>query len=146
MSDPLGDVGPLAAHLRVTVARLARRLRRQSDTGLTLSQLSALTSIERHGPLTLGALAEHERVAPPSITKVVTKLESSGLVARASDPGDGRVSVVSVTGEGRALLAEVRQKRDVWLAARIAGLDGEQRERLIAALDVLDELAAGEPA
>ena len=71
----------MAAHLRVSATRLARLLRRQGDTGLSPSQLSALTSIERHGPMTLGALADHERVAPPSITKVVDKLEERGLVA-----------------------------------------------------------------
>ena len=65
------DVGAMAAHLRIIATRLARLLRRQGDTGLSPSQLSALTSIERRGPLTLGALADHEQVAPPSITKVV---------------------------------------------------------------------------
>ena len=139
------DVGPMAAHLRVSATRLARLLRRQGDTGLTPSQLSALTSIERHGPLTLGALAEHERVAPPSITKVVAKLEDRGLVDRRADRADRRVTRVSATTGGAALLAEVRQRKDVWLASRLADLDADQRERLAAALDVLDELTGQDP-
>src|ERR671911_283942 len=106
------DVGPTAAHLRITVTRLARLLRRQGDTGLSPSQLSALTSIERHGPLTLGALADHERVAPPSVTKVVGKLEELGLVQRRGDLVDRRVARVTVTPAGAALLAEVRQRKD----------------------------------
>ena len=65
----------LAARLRLSATRLARRLRQEADAGLTPSQLSALAVIEREGPLTLGALADHEKVAPPSITKVVAKLE-----------------------------------------------------------------------
>jgi DNA-binding MarR family transcriptional regulator len=140
------DVGAMAAQLRITATRLARLLRRQGDTGLSPSQLSALTSIERHGPLTLGALADHERVAPPSITKVVAKLEELDLVARRADPDDRRVARVTATDAGHALLAQVRQRKDVWLAARLADLDDDQRERLGAALDVLDELTGRDPA
>lgn len=139
------DVGPTAAHLRITVTRLARLLRRQGDTGLSPSQLSALTSIERHCPLTLGALAEHERVAPPSITKVVAKLEERGLVVRRADDADRRVVHVSTTDAGSALLDDVRQRKDVWLAARLAALDDDQRTRLVAAFDVLDELTGQDP-
>lgn len=139
------DVGAMAAHLRISATRLARLLRRQTDTGLTPSQLSALTSVDRHGPLTLGALAEHERVAPPSITKVVAKLEDKGLVTRRADAVDRRVAHVATTPAGAALVAEVRQRKDVWLAARLADLDDDQRTRLAAALDVLDELTGREP-
>ena len=134
------DVAALAARLRIGVTRLARLMRRQSDTGLSPSQLSALTSVEIHGPMTLGALAEHERVAPPSITKVVAKLEDAGLVTRRSDPGDRRAVHVSVTAAGRALLADVRQRKDLWLASRLADLDDDQRARLAAAVDVIDAL------
>jgi len=134
------DVGALAASLRVSSTRLARLLRRQGDTGLSPSQLSALTSVEVHGPMTLGALAEHERVAPPSVTRVVGKLEELGLVVRRPDASDRRVHRVSLTDAGAALLAEVRQRKDVWLAARLAQLDGERRSRLAEALDALDAL------
>jgi DNA-binding MarR family transcriptional regulator len=135
----------MAAHLRVSATRLARLLRRQGDTGLTPSQLSALTSIERHGPLTLGSLADHERVAPPSITKVVAKLEERGFVARRADAADRRVAHVSCTPAGGALLAHVRQRKDVWLASRLADLDHDQLARLAAALDVIDELTGRDP-
>ena len=82
----------IAASLRLSATRLARRLRQESDTGLTPSQLSALAAIEHDGPLTLGALADHERVAPPTVTRVVAKLEADGLVARTADPDDRRVA------------------------------------------------------
>jgi DNA-binding MarR family transcriptional regulator len=140
------DVGAMAAHLRITATRLARLLRRQGDTGLSPSQLSALTSIERHGPMTLGDLADHERVAPPSITRVVAKLEELGFVDRRTDPDDRRISRVAATGAGRELLAHVRQRKDVWLASRLADLDDDQRARLAAALDVLDVLTGRDPA
>jgi DNA-binding MarR family transcriptional regulator len=134
----------MAAHLRVGVTRLARLLRRLSDTGLSPSQVSALTSIERHGPMTLGALADHERVAPPSITKVVEKLVESGLVVRAPDPADRRVARVSTTPAGQALLDDVRARKDVWLASRLAALDAGELARLADALDVIDTLTARE--
>jgi DNA-binding MarR family transcriptional regulator len=130
----------VAARLRLSSTRLARRLRQQSGTGHTPSQLSALASVDRHGPLTLGALAEHERVAPPSITKVVAKLEADGLVERATDPTDRRVQHVTATKAGRDLLAETRRRKTTWLTARIRELPAEEQARLAAALDVLDHL------
>jgi DNA-binding MarR family transcriptional regulator len=139
-----GDVGAMAAHLRISATRLARLLRRQGDTGLSPSQLSALTSVERHGPMTLGHLADHERVAPPSVTKVVDKLEERGLVVRVPDALDRRVTRVSITPAGEALLADVRARKDLWLAARLAQLEPDQRDRLDAALEVLDSLTARE--
>ena len=130
----------LAGRLRLSATRLARILRRQADIGLSPSQLTALATVEHHGAMTLGALAEHERVAPPSITRAVAKLEAAGLVRRVADPSDGRVARVSTTPKGAALLAESRRRKDAWLAARLADLDPDQRNRLAAALDVLEEL------
>jgi DNA-binding MarR family transcriptional regulator len=130
----------LAGRLRLSATRLARILRRQADIGLSPSQLTALATIDHYGPMTLGALAEHERVAPPSITKAVAKLEASGLVQRVPDTTDGRVVRVSTTSEGVALLDESRRRKDQWLAARLAQLDSDQRSRLAGALDVLEEL------
>jgi DNA-binding MarR family transcriptional regulator len=135
----------IAARLRLSATRLARQLRQESDAALTPSQLSALASIERHGPLTLGALAEYERVAPPSVTKVVTKLEAAGLVARRLDDRDRRVAWMSVTAAGHHRLAKIRQRKNAWLAARLAELDDDQRRRLSDALDVLDEITADSP-
>jgi DNA-binding MarR family transcriptional regulator len=136
----------IAASLRLSATRLARRLRQQSDAGLTPSQLSALASIQNEGPLTFGALAEHERVSPPTVTRVVGKLEADGLVERAVDPDDGRIWRVSTTPAGDALLAEIRKRKNAWLAARLAQLDDEQRARLADALDVLELLATKDPA
>jgi DNA-binding MarR family transcriptional regulator len=131
----------IAASLRLSAARLARRLRQESDAGLTPSQLSALAAIESEGPLTLGALADHERVAPPTITRVVTKLEADGLVHRLPDAEDRRISRVRTTDAGDALLAELRKRKNAWLTDRIRELSDDQRRRLADALDVLELLA-----
>jgi DNA-binding MarR family transcriptional regulator len=136
----------MAGRLRLSATRLARILRRQADTGLSPSQLSALATVEHHGPVTLGTLAEHENVAPPSITKLVNKLEGRGLVKRQPDPVDGRVARVSLTEQGVALLAESRQRKNEWLAARLRQLDPDQRTRLADALDVLDAIIGQEQA
>lgn len=143
-SEDPGDVAAVAARLRVSVTRLARELRRQGDTGLSPSQISALTSIGRHGPVTLGRLATHEAVAPPSITRVVDKLVQRGLARRVPDPADRRVTRVSTTEAGELLLAEVRARKDLWLASCLAELDDDQRHRLGAAIEVLDVLARRE--
>jgi DNA-binding MarR family transcriptional regulator len=139
------DVAEIAAQLRLSTTRLARQLRRQSDTGLSPSQLSALASIDRLGPLTFGALAEIEGVAPPTITKVVTKLLEMGLIAKASDTADRRVWLVRPTPAGRRLLAESRRRRNAWLTSRIKGLPPKQIQALAAALEALEVLAEAEP-
>lgn len=130
----------IAARLRLSATRLARRLRQESGAGLSPSQLSAMAVIANHGPLTLGALAELERVAPPSITKIVSKLESDGLVTRTPDPADRRVCRVAISPAGETLLEEIRRRKTAWLTARISHLDADRQRRLFDALDVLDEL------
>lgn len=138
------DPAETAARLRLSATRLARRLRQEADSGFTPTQLSALATIHNRGPLTLGALAEIERVAPPSITKVIAKLEADGLVERTQCPDDGRVSHVSATDTGTALIEESRRRKTTWLTARISTLDPEAQSSLAAALDALDALIAGE--
>ena len=135
----------IAARLRLSSTRLARQLRREAGLGRSPSQLSALAVINHHGPLTLGALADLEGVAPPSITKVVAILEDDGLVTRTPDPTDRRVSYVTTTPKGSALHEESKRRRTAWLAGRIRHLTADQRERLAAALDVLDELTQKDP-
>jgi DNA-binding MarR family transcriptional regulator len=134
------DAAAIAARLRVSATRLARQLRQESEPGLSPSQLSALTSVDRHGPLTLGRLAEHERVAPPSVTKIVAKLEEAGLVERRLDERDRRVAWVSVSAAGANRLAKIRQRKTEWLAARLAKLSDDDRRRIADALAALDAI------
>jgi DNA-binding MarR family transcriptional regulator len=107
---------------------------------LTPSQMSALAAIEHHGRLTLGALAEHEGVAPPSITKVLGLLEEDGFVVREADPNDRRVTYVSPTKKGSDLVAESRRRKTAWLTGRIRELTTDERRRLGEAIAVLEEL------
>ncbi len=141
----IADPTETAGRLRLSATRLARRLRQEADAGLTPSMLSALAVIECHGPLTLGALADHERVAPPSVTKLVDRLEAEGLVARSHDSDDRRVTWVATSERGVALLGESRRRKTAWLAGRISTLDPDQQRRLADALDVLDALTTDGP-
>ena len=139
-SAPAGTSEAIAGRLRLSATRLARKLRQEAQTGLTPTQLAALAAVERYGPLTLGALADHEQIAPPSITRVVAKLETDGLVTRLADPADRRVTKVAVTPKGRTLLGATRRRKTEWLTTRLEDLDAEQRARLADALDTLDAL------
>lgn len=141
------DVLELAARLRLATARLARQLRQQAGGGLSPSQQSALASIDLQGPLTLGRLAQLEQVAPPTVTKVVAKLEDEGLVSRQVDAGDRRVVRVQTTAAGRRRLEHARSRRNAWLAVRLGRVDAATLGRLEAALPLLEDLAtAPEPA
>jgi DNA-binding MarR family transcriptional regulator len=138
-----GEVDPVevAGHLRMSVARLARLLRQQDESGLSPTLTAALATIAREGPLTLGQLAARERVAPPSITKVVGKLEGRGLVDRQVDERDRRVTRVEVSPAGRDQLEASHTRRTAWLATRLIDLSDADLDRVVQALAVLDALA-----
>jgi DNA-binding MarR family transcriptional regulator len=137
------DVDALASELRLAVHRMTRRLRQQTPTeGLTLTQLSALSVIWREGPLTAGDLAAKEQVRPPSITRVLTGLESLGLIQRSDNPLDGRQVLVQITEDGDRRLSEYVRARELWLERRLAALTAEEREVLAQATGLLDRLAA----
>jgi DNA-binding MarR family transcriptional regulator len=112
----------LVVQLRLAVMRLARRLRQQTEGEITASQLSALASLHRLGPLTLGALAAVERVRPPTMTRIVGHLEAAGLVVRRPAPGDRRSAQVELSPDGRELLDRSRTRKDAYLAERLATL------------------------
>jgi DNA-binding MarR family transcriptional regulator len=137
------DAG-LATALRISVSRLARRLRVERAAGLTElsdTQLAALAVLDKLGAMTPGELAEHEKVQPPSMTRVIAVLEERRLVMRAPHPTDRRQVVVSATDEGRALMSQSRRRRDAWLAKRLKELTPEERTLLRAAAPVLEKLS-----
>ena len=134
----------LALRLSHATTRLARTLRQQDHGELTLTFRAALASIERRGPITLGELGHVEHIAPPTVTKVVNQLTERGLIERIPDPDDRRVCRVAISDAGADLLAADRKRRTKWLAERLRGLSTEERERLAAAIDVLEALTERE--
>jgi DNA-binding MarR family transcriptional regulator len=132
----------LAADLRVSVMRTARRLRSEkSDADLTDSQFSVLALLDRDGPQIPRSLAAYERVQPPSMTRTVAALADAGLVLRTEHPDDGRQVVVTLTAEGTAVVRETRRRRDAWLARRLAELTPDERATLAVASDILRRIA-----
>lgn len=132
-----------ADRLGMAITRLARLLRQQAVDDLTPTMRAAVGTIGRVGPLTLGELAAVEQVAPPTITKVVAKLEDRGLVEREADPADRRIARVALSERGRRWLDADRRRRHAWLAARMDSLAAGERERLAAAVDALEALIGG---
>jgi DNA-binding MarR family transcriptional regulator len=131
----------LADRLRVSVGRLARRLRQQSaEDDLTLSQASVLATLERHGRLAMSEVAAHERISKPSATGIVGRLVDKGLVERAPDPDDARSSIVTITPEGLRLLNRRRRQRTEYLARRIDALDAGDRAVLERAVPLLEKI------
>jgi DNA-binding MarR family transcriptional regulator len=138
--DRHDDTAELAARLRMSIARMARFLRQQDEGGLPQGLTSALATIVKLGPMTLGDVAARERIAPPSVTKAVEQLVARGLVTRAADAADRRVVLVEATSAGRGFLEANRARRDEWLAHQLEQLDSVEVAQLGALLDVLEHL------
>ena len=137
----------LATALRISVSRLARRLRVERAAGglgepdLSETQLAALATLERHGAMTPGELAEHEKVQPPSMTRVISALVESRLVRREPHPSDRRQVVLTATEEGSDLVLKARQRREAWLTRRLNELSPAERTTLRAAAPILEKLS-----
>jgi DNA-binding MarR family transcriptional regulator len=140
------DTG-LATALRISVSRLARRLRVErlmpelAEPALSDTQLAALATLERHGAMSPGDLAEHEKVQPPSMTRVIAALVDWELVTREPHPTDRRQVILTVTPGGRSLVQKVRRRKEAWLARRLAELSPQERAILREAAPILEKLS-----
>jgi DNA-binding MarR family transcriptional regulator len=134
----------LASRLRLAVVRLNRRLRaqREAEAVVTLTQLSAMASLHRHGPMSPGELAARERVQPPSMTRVIAALVERGFVDRSPHPTDGRQTVVALTDAGRDYVDAEVTARERWLDARLGELSTDERDVLWRAADIIDRIAS----
>ncbi len=131
------DTG-LASDLSLAVMRLSRQLRfRRPNSPVSLSQLSALATLYKDGPMTPGALAIRERVRPPSMTRVIASLADLGFVDRSPHPGDGRQVLVEVSDAGAELMEAERRASREWLAEQLASLSGSERDILREAADLM---------
>jgi DNA-binding MarR family transcriptional regulator len=141
--EPILDAAALAHELRIAVMRFSRRLRGQRvDTSVTLTHLSAMSTLRRHGAMSAGELAAHERVQPPSMTRVVGALEAMDLITRTPHPTDGRQVVIELTPAAHELLDAEARAREAWLSGRLEQLGPREREILQEAATIMDKLAA----
>jgi DNA-binding MarR family transcriptional regulator len=135
-------IAELASHLGPSLLRLTRILRNQRvDLSITLTQLSAIATLNKHGAMSAGELAACERVQPPSMTKVLAHLEQLGLVRRDVRPTDRRQAIIAITPAGEKLLESERRSRDAWLTRRLATLSADERALLDRVVPILDKLA-----
>ena len=141
--DTAATESDLATRLRLAVTRTARRLRQEAGSEMSPSLSAALATVERHGPLTPSELAEIEAVRRPTATRIVAKLAAAGLVDRAGDPNDGRVSLVSITPAGRKVLGGMRMRKNAYIASRLSELGPEDIAALERAAAVLERLLEG---
>jgi DNA-binding MarR family transcriptional regulator len=134
----------LASRLRLAVVRLNRRLRaqREVEAVVTLTQLSAMASLHRHGAMSPGELAARERVQPPSMTRGTAALVERGFVDRSPHPTDGRQTVVALTGTGRDYVDAEVTARERWLDARLGELSADERDVLYRAAEIIDRIAS----
>jgi DNA-binding MarR family transcriptional regulator len=142
---PVARLAPsddLASRLRAATNRLNRKLRQQSLAGLSPAQASALGTVRRLESPTLGELAAAELVQPPTVTRLVTSLESAGLVTRETDSVDRRVVRIRITPEGRRSLQRIRSLKDAFLTRRLAALDPEELAQAESLATLLEHLVA----
>src|SRR3954451_14399335 len=120
----------LGSELRLSVMRLRRRLagERHPDNVLSMGAMAVLGCLFRNGDLTVGELASHERVQPPSMTRTINALEEGGYIARRAHETDGRQVVVVLSEQGRTTLLAARARRDAWLARRLRELTHDERD------------------
>lgn len=134
----------LVARLRLVISRLARRLRQETETGVSPSMLSALATIERLGPCTLGDLAATERIQPPTVTRVVNRLHEEGLVDRIADPADRRIIRVQLSPTGKTFLQRARTRKNAYLARTLRSLDPSEIAAIETAVATLERLLEDE--
>ena len=134
------DAADLAARFRQALIPLTRRLRTNVEEGMTPTLMSALASVSRLGPVTLGDLAAAEKVTPPMATKLANGLEERGLVTRHGCADDKRVTRLELSKDGRALLDRSQRRRNAWLAQRFARLTEAERVALAEAVTVIERL------
>ncbi|MGH2792165.1 MAG: MarR family winged helix-turn-helix transcriptional regulator [Actinomycetota bacterium] len=124
--------------------RLARRLRQQADADLTPSMLSALANIEYRQLVTLGELATAERVTPPTMTKIVARLQEAKLVSRTPDPHDKRIQRLSLSNQGERFIARSRSRKNAYLAKKLRKLKPDEVAKLEAAVAVIEKILEDE--
>jgi DNA-binding MarR family transcriptional regulator len=137
------DAG-LASALKSSTLRLSRQIRRQRVEGhdLTANQLGVLGALGKHDAMTIGELAAHEQVKPPSMTRIVSNMEEAGLVVRRPHETDKRQIVVDLTQAAHDLVLANRRRRDEWMQTKLKKLTPEERDILRKAAPVLERLAA----
>ena len=132
----------VADRLHSAAIHLLRRLRRQDEhLEIGPARLSALSVLVFGGPCTLGRLAAAEQVKPPTMSRLVAKLERDGLATRVTDPADRRSVQITATRLGRVVLRRGRERRIRELARRLTPLQHDELDHLAAAAELREKVS-----
>ncbi|HEX5194314.1 MAG TPA: MarR family transcriptional regulator [Solirubrobacteraceae bacterium] len=133
------SIDEVAEDLPARVAVLTRLFLKR--TGISRMEAGVLWAAAA-GPRRITELAEREGCTQPAITRLVDRLQARGWVVREPDPGDGRVVLVSLTAEGRAVADRLRNVYREMLHGEMSKLAEEDVRVLDRAIEILDELIA----
>ena len=132
----------LGRDLAAALTKVNRRMRAaRGEQSLSEGQLGVLTALDRHGSMSPGALAEHEHVRPPAMTRTDAHHTEMGFVAKVDHPTDRRQVLVELNDAGRTVIAEVRRRRDQWLTQQLGALTPEERALLADATKLMTRIA-----
>jgi DNA-binding MarR family transcriptional regulator len=106
-------------------------LQRWHQGAISLVHLNVLTLLEASGPMPMGRLAEQLDISVASITGVIDRMESRGLVERRRDSHDRRVILVHPDKGGRKLFEDIGKRRRRALTAMLSKLSDEQLQGLL---------------
>ncbi|WP_431970154.1 MarR family winged helix-turn-helix transcriptional regulator [Nocardia sp. bgisy134] len=121
----------LQVHAKL-VPELDAELRR--TTGLPLSWYDVLLELNGPQPLRMSDLGEQVVLSRTRVSRLVTELESHGLVLRESNPDDGRSAFVSITDTGRQRLRAAAPHYLAAIERRFTGLDTTELDAISSAL------------
>ena len=132
---PTDTIFETASALRGVISDLHKRLRKQvySAGGLSITEVTTLSYLDKSGPLFPSDLAEINKVKKQSMSQVLKHLEDLKLIRRVVSKQDKRKTAISLTGEGKRMIEKTRYERDEWLAAVIRERIGEKDARILAA-------------
>jgi DNA-binding MarR family transcriptional regulator len=139
--DRLDQIDRVSSQLLPRVALLTRLLTSRLGGELSRTELGLLNTLSS-GPRRVTDLAELERLAQPTLTQLVQRLEQQGFVSRERQPDDGRVVLVSLTEAGAAALEDFRSRASAALGAHLVELPDAEVGSLVAATETLGRLVA----
>ena len=142
-TDPFNRDIEVATHLRITIHRLVKLLRRQTnnDSELSLTERSTMGSIYNHGELLSSALAQMEKVTTQSMSQIINHLYELNYIHKTPSEEDKRKVLLSLTAEGKAFVEDSRQRKQEWLAHALREkVSSAEKDLLMEALKIMTKL------
>ncbi len=133
----------LASDLRTVLTRLIKKLRKKSESSMTLSltERSTMSLLDQYGELMPSELASMEKITNQSMSQILGHLESLGYIRRRNSKADRRKFLISLSPKGTAMLNRMRGERDNWLLSAITKTcTQEEIDRLKVCLGTLSRL------